>query len=156
MASPAQTHTAQAIALQTLTSPSNAQNTTDTIEERLSHQPNPGATHQGPHNVHNQAAVQHGATTTPQHSPISQAAPPSPSAPVPRTDDSGTGPVCRWFRDTPTGNAIGLIGLALTLGLGLFSGIASYRDMKWSEHANAVQTCASLYVCNLSPLDVLW
>lgn len=52
-----------------------------------------------------------------------------------------------FLLDTRIGNAIGILGLP-TLGLTLFSGITAYRDMRWSERANAVQTCASLYVCH--------
>lgn len=50
------------------------------------------------------------------------------------------------FAKTFVGNVIGTVGLLLALGLGLFSAVTTYRDVEWSEHADAVQACASLYV----------
>ena len=44
------------------------------------------------------------------------------------------------------GNAVGILGVILALAFGVFSAVTSYLDMKWSEHADAVQTCISLYV----------
>lgn len=155
MAATARTTTAQSIAVQTLATPLTAQNSTDATEQHVSHQPNPGVTQQASNNVQTQATVQQSALETPEHSPTSHSAPPSSSMPVPCPGDSEIGPICRFLRDTPAGNAIGLISLVLTLGLGLFGGITSYRDMKWSEHANAVQTCASLYVCYPCSSNVL-
>ena len=69
------------------------------------------------------------------------------TCPATSEDNAKAKPVFRFLVGTRVGNAIALIGLLATLGLTLFQGITSYMDMKWSEHANAVQTCASLYVC---------
>jgi hypothetical protein len=71
------------------------------------------------------------------------------SGPCPATSENNAKAksVFSFLVGTRVGNAIALIGLLATLGPTLFQGITSYMDMKWSEHANAVQTCASLYVC---------
>jgi hypothetical protein len=55
-------------------------------------------------------------------------------------------PIKHFLLKTSVGNAVGIIGLVLALGLGLFSAITTYRDMIWSEQAGAVQACTSLYV----------
>ena len=60
--------------------------------------------------------------------------------------DGQAGRISRCLLSTRLGNAIGVLGLVVTIGSILFSSITSYRDMKWSERTNAIQTCATLYV----------
>lgn len=64
-----------------------------------------------------------------------------------RRDNRGqTNPIYRFLVYTPVGNAIAILALFLALLFGLFTGISTYIDMKWSEHNDAVDTCISLYV----------
>ena len=139
------------IALRTLTAKSAApaaQATTDLTEQHDSRPTSRPATGQASHRNHEQSATQQQArSATPQ--PTVRANRSQPST-IPCSDSRAVNAETSWlgrfFFDTRLGNATGVVGLLITIGFGLFTGIASYRDMKWSEHANAVQTCASLYV----------
>ena len=151
MASTTPTPAAPSIALRTLTATSAApaaQASTDLTEQHDSHPTSRPATGQASHRNHDQSATQQQTrSATPQ--PAVRPNGSQPSA-IPCSDsravNAETSRLGRFFLDTRLGNAIGVVGLLITIGFGLFTGIASYRDMKWSEHANAVQTCASLYV----------
>ena len=146
MASTLQAQCSQSIPLQTLTAPSNSQSSTCATGSQIA--------------PHNQAAIQH-ATTTSQGQPAamqlittthtSQASSTLPSnVPIPcqhmKISGSASNRITHFLLKTSVGNAVGIVGLVLALGLGLFSAITTYRDMKWSEQAGAVQACTSLYV----------
>jgi hypothetical protein len=150
MASTAPTPAAPSIALRTLAATSTAQATTDATEQHDAHPVSTGRAQQVLHDNHVQSATQQQArSATPQ---LAVRANGSRTSAIPCSDrravNGEAGRLGRFFLDTRLGNAVGIVGLLITLGFGLFTGIASYRDMKWSEHANAVQTCASLYVCH--------
>ena len=93
-----------------------------------------------------QSTMHHDYTTTSRALPSTQAAAvPEHTSTLeltsePSEDESNSNPFCTAKKTTK--NILATLGLLLTLVFG----IAAYRDMQWSEHTNAVQTCASLYV----------
>ena len=145
VASTTPTPAAPSIALRTLTA--GAQATTDLTEQHNSH-PTSRPTQQALHDNHEQSATprQPGSATQQPAVRTNGSQPSTIPCSDSRAVNAETSRLGRFFLDTRLGNAIGVVGLLITIGFGLFTGIASYRDMKWSEHANAVQTCASLYV----------
>ena len=65
--------------------------------------------------------------------------------PIPRNSR----PITDCLLKTSVGKIVTILDFVITvigLILTLFSGVASYSDMRWSEHNNVIQTCASLYV----------
>ena len=72
------------------------------------------------------------------------------SNPDPPLNTTKRNPMAQFLFSTSVGNAIAILGFpAILIGLswGIFNGIVDYRDIKWSEHNDLIQTCASLYVC---------
>lgn len=141
--------TTQTIALRSLTIVSPSQDDGGAIDLSNPARPNGETTHEVSNIVDAQSTGQEHILASP-HSPgrdqrvRSRAVSETHSGSRQKTSEGNA--FYNFLTNTPIGNGISILSLIATLGLGLFAGISSYRDMKWSEHTDAVQTCASLYV----------
>ena len=148
MASTARASVAQSVPLQPLSTQSTAQIVTMATEQNVSHQPDSVVAppqHEAGSSQVQMDVQQPVSAATPQSSAGAQSSQHSLSSPVQHPVTGANGDRKNRVR---LANAIGILGLLLTLAFGLL-GIPFYKDLKWTEKNTALQSCAALFVCDV-------